>query len=134
MSRAHSKNPATYFGTTDGFPPGDPGGGITGVVAAPRPEGCTVIPGSTFGGAMVPFCLDRRSLIVSLPAGGAIRSGGGDGAFGGAIGTVGFVGEVGCGFCASAGVAAMVSAISKESRGMNSVSVRFQALNAPLPD
>jgi hypothetical protein len=31
-------------------------------------------------------------------------------------------------------VAAMVSAISKESRGMNSVSVRFQALNAPLPD
>jgi hypothetical protein len=50
---------AAYFGTTDWFPPGDPGGGITGVVAAPRPDGCTAIPGSTFGGAIVPLCRDN---------------------------------------------------------------------------
>jgi hypothetical protein len=69
-----------------------------------------------------------------LPSGGAILSGGGDGAFGGATGTVGLVGDVGCGFCASAGPAAMVSAISNEKRGMTRVSVRFQAPNAALPD
>jgi hypothetical protein len=132
LSRPYSKNPANYFGTIAWFPPGDPGGGITGVVAAPRPDGCTVMPGSTLGGAIVPFCCDRRSLIV--PAPGAIRSGGGVGAFGGAIGTVGLVGAAGCGFCASAGAAATVSASSNENRGMSSVSVRFPALNAPLPD
>ncbi len=104
---------------------------MTGVV--PFPDGCTAIPGSTFGGAIVPFCCDKRSLIELLSSAGAIRSGGGDGAFGGATGTVGLVGEVGCGFCASAGPAAMVSAIIKASRGMTRVSVRFQAPNAPLP-
>ncbi len=49
----------TYFGTTDWLPPGDPGGGITGVVAAARPDGCTAIPGSTLGGVIVPFCRDN---------------------------------------------------------------------------
>jgi hypothetical protein len=94
------------------------------------------MPGSTFGGAIVPFWRDNRSLNVPLPSGGAIFSGGGDGAFGGASGTVGLVGEVGCGFCASAGPAptTIVSAIISETRSMTRVSVRFQALNAPLPD
>jgi hypothetical protein len=107
---------------------------MTGVVAAPSSGGRTVIPGSTFGGAIVPFCRDNWSLSVPLPSGGAIFSGGGDGAFGGATGTVGLAGEVACGFCASAGPAAMVNAMSSDSRGMTRVSVRFQAPNAPLTD
>jgi hypothetical protein len=49
----------SYFGMIVWFPPGEPGGGITGMVAAPRCGGCTVIPGSTFvGGLIVPFCCD----------------------------------------------------------------------------
>ena len=45
-----------YFGITDVLPPGDPGGGITGMAAVSFFGGATVIPGSTFGGVIVPFC------------------------------------------------------------------------------
>jgi hypothetical protein len=102
----------SYFGTTDPLPPGEPGGGITGIVAVPLFRGgLTVIPGSTFGGAMVPFCWDIRLLRfppaafppAPFPLGGAIFSGGVDVAFGGATGTVGLAGDVGWGFCARAG-------------------------------
>ena len=50
---------AAYFGTTVGFPPGEPGGGMTGVRPAAPVVGPTVIPGSTFGGEIVPCCLDN---------------------------------------------------------------------------
>jgi hypothetical protein len=79
-----------YFGMTDLLPPGDPGGGITGVVPVLLGGGLTAIPGSTLGGVIVPFCCDSRSL--RFPFAGAIFSGGGVGAFGGAIGTVGLAG------------------------------------------
>jgi len=107
-----------YLGTTDGSPPGDPGGGITGVVAAPLWGGCTVMPGSTFGGVMTPLCWDKSSLKVPLRSAGAIRSGGTGGALGGATGTVGFAGDVGDGACASAGPTARVSANSQAIRIM----------------
>jgi hypothetical protein len=113
-----------YLGTTDGPPRGDPGGGITGVRAPAREGGVTVIPGSTFGGVIVPFSRARRSLKSPFAA-GAIRSGGGEGAFGGAIGTVGLVGSVGCGFCAITGVAARSNAVRESSRNMISVPVQF---------
>jgi 2-oxoglutarate ferredoxin oxidoreductase subunit beta len=61
--------------------------------------------------------------------GGAICSGGGDAAFGGAIGTVGLVGAAGCGFCAKAGVAT-VSAASSNSLFIVSMSVA-STVNAP---
>ena len=57
MSAAKGASGISYFGTTDGFPPREPGGGITGV--APLAGGCTAIPGSTLGGLIVPFCFDR---------------------------------------------------------------------------
>ena len=78
--------------------------------------GLTVIPGSTFGGVIVPFCRDSRSLKV--PSGGAIFSGGGEAELGGANGTVGFVGDVGCGFCAMAGAAARISAMIERARNI----------------
>jgi hypothetical protein len=74
------------------------------------------MPGSTFGGVIVPFCCDSRSL--RFPLGGAIFSGGGDAAFGGAIGTVGLVGGAGCGFCAKAGAAASIDAVNQSVRSM----------------
>ena len=74
--------------------------------------GLTVIPGSTFGGVIVPFCCDSR--LLRFRSGGAIFSGGGVGDFGGATGTVGLVGDVGCGFCASAGAAARISAVTEK--------------------
>jgi hypothetical protein len=112
----------SYFGTTDRLPPGDPGGGITGVVELSFRGGFTIIPGSTFGGVIVPFCCDNFPLM--LPSAGAIFSGGGDAELGGATGTVGFSGEVGCGFCASAGAAARINAVSISVRSMGGILVR----------
>jgi hypothetical protein len=103
------------------LPPGDPGGGITGVVAPLLRGGLTVNPGSTFGGVIVPFCCDSR-LLKFPPAGfgsaGAIFSGGGEGALGGAKGTVGLAGDVDCGFCASAGAPARSKAVNESVRSM----------------
>jgi hypothetical protein len=118
--RRQGINPPTawrHFGITDGSPPGDPGGGITGV-AAPFWGGSTVIRGSTFGGVMTPFRWDKSSLKVPVPSAGAIRSGGTGGALGGATGTVGFAGDVGDGACASAGPTARVNANSQAIRIM----------------
>jgi hypothetical protein len=111
------------------LPPGDPGGGITGVVARPLGGGLTVNPGSTFGGLIVPFCCDNRLLkfpLGGLPSEGAILSGGGEGAFGGAMGTVGLAGDVGCGFCASAGVATRSKAVNESVRSMVLVPSSFE--------
>ena len=47
-----------------------------------------------FGGVIVPRCCDNRSLMSRL--GGAIFSGGGAAALGGATCTVGFDGDAGC--------------------------------------
>ena len=55
---------------------------MTGVVALPFAGGRTVIPGSTFGGAIVPFCCDNW--LLKLPFAGAIFSGGVDPTLGGA--------------------------------------------------
>ena len=99
------------MGTTDGLPPGDPGGGMTGVLVPLWAGGLTVIPGSTFGGSIVPFCRDSR-LLMSL-AGGAIFSGGGEAALGGATCTVGLTGGAGWGFCAIAGAAARIIAANE---------------------
>lgn len=110
-----------YFGITDGLPPGDPGGGITGVVVPALRGGLTVSPGSTFGGVIVPFCWDRwllRFPFPVFPSDGAIFSGGGEGALGGAKGTVGLAGEVDCGFCARAGVAARSKAVNESDRSI----------------
>jgi hypothetical protein len=82
--------------------------------------GLTVIPGSTFGGVIVPFCWDSR--LLKVPSGGAIFSGGGEAELGGASGTVGFVGEVGCGFCAIAGTAARIRAVIEKARNILGVS------------
>jgi hypothetical protein len=71
----------------------EPGGGITGVVVRLFRGGLTFIPGSTFGGVIVPLWCDSRSLMS--PLGGTIFSGGGDAAFGGATGTVGLAGGAG---------------------------------------
>jgi hypothetical protein len=60
---------------------------MTGIVPVPLLGGLTVIPGSTFGGVIVPFCCDNW--LLRLPTGGAILSGGADGGVGGATGTVG---------------------------------------------
>jgi hypothetical protein len=84
----------------------------------------TVIPGSTFGGVIVPFSRASRSLRFPFAA-GAIRSGGGEGAFGGAIGTVGLVGSVGCGFCAITGAVTRSNAVTESSRNMMRVPVQF---------
>jgi len=119
-----------YFGTTDGFPPGDPGGGMTGMRPAAPVDGPTVIPGSTLGGVTVPFCLDKLSLRFPALPDGAIRSGGGDGEFCGAIGTVGFSGDAGCGFCACAEAAAKITAEHKIIRFMVQPSRAFRALDA----
>ncbi len=105
---------------------------MTGVVAPLCAGGLTVIPGSTFGGVIVPFCCDSRLLMFA--SGGAIFSGGGDGAFGGAIGTVGFVGDAGCGFCAIAGAAAKIITVKQRIRIIERRPVLLQALLAPLPD
>jgi hypothetical protein len=88
------------------------------------PGGLTVIPGSTFGGVIVPFFWDSRSLM--LPSGGAIFSGGVVVAFGGATCTVGLAGDAGSGFCASAGAAARINAVSESVRSMvQSLSLRL---------
>ena len=50
---------------------------------------------------------------------GAIFSGGGEAALGGAIGTVGLVGDVGCGFCAIADAVVKTSAVSESVRNMD---------------
>lgn len=85
----------------------------------------TVIPGSTFGGVIEPF--SRASRLLRFPfAAGAIRSGGGEGAFGGATCTVGLVGLVGCGFCAITGAVTRSSnAVTESGRNMMSVPVQF---------
>ena len=93
-----------YFGTTFWLPPGVPGGGITGIVPCDRGVGAW-IPGSTDGGCNVPCCRDSLSLRCVSPSArsaGAIFSGGGDGALGGATGGVVSCGAAGCGFCANA--------------------------------
>ena len=58
------------------------------------------MPGSTFGGLTTLRPGDNGAGML-----GAIFSGGGDGAFGGAGVGGGLVGGAGCGFCASAGTA-----------------------------
>lgn len=104
-----------YFGTTCWLPPGEPGGGITGMVPWVCAGGSTAIPGSTpRGGCSVPCCCASLSLkvgfldVTSFPA-GAICSGGGDGALGGAIGVGVTPGGAGCGFCAAARGAAIAA-------------------------
>ena len=119
-----------YFGTTVGFPPGDPGGGMTGIRPAVPPGGPTVMPGSTLGGVTVPFCLDSWSLRFPALPDGAIRSGGGDGEFCGATGTVGFSGVAGCGFCACAEAAAKINAAHTIIRFMVRPSRAFRATDA----
>jgi hypothetical protein len=97
------------------LPPGEPGGGITGVV--PFRGGVTVIPGSTLGGVMVPFCCDNRSLM--RPSGGAILSGGVVGApGGGTTGTVGFVEDADC---ASTDPAASRKVVSERVRSIGDI-------------
>ena len=97
------------------LPPGDPGGGITGVVPVPVRGGDTVMPGSTLpGGAMVPRCLDKV-LLRSFDS-GAIFSGGVVDVLGGATGTAGLVGAAVCGLWPSAGVVAS-SAVRARIRG-----------------
>jgi hypothetical protein len=110
--RAACSRRKPYFGTVDPLV----GGRITGVVAPLFWGGLTVMPGSTLGGAIVPFCRDNRSL--RFPPDGAIFSGGGDAAFGGATVTLGSAGEAGCGFCASAGVAARINPATESVRSM----------------
>jgi hypothetical protein len=115
-----------YFGTTDLLPPGEPGGGITGMVLPVVFGGLTMMPGSTLEGAMAPFCWASRPLkfpfggfpFGRFPLGGAICSGGGEALLGGAIGTVGLAGDVGCGFCASTGPAARINTVSRSVRGI----------------
>ena len=84
---------------------------MTGVLVRLWAGGLTVIPGSTFGGSIVPFCRDSRLLMS--PEGGAIFSGGGEAALGGPTCTVGFAGGAGWGFCAIAGAAVRISAASE---------------------
>ena len=49
-----------------GSPPGEPGGGITGIT--PRPFGCAEMPGSTSGGGQItPLDRDNSSLKLALP-------------------------------------------------------------------
>jgi hypothetical protein len=84
---------------------------MTGVVRPVFAGGLTLIPGSTFGGLIVPFRLDNR-LLISRSA-GAIFSGGGAAALGGATGTVGLVGGAGWGFCAMVGAASRTSAVNE---------------------
>jgi hypothetical protein len=91
------------------LPPDDPGGGITGVVLPLFRGGVTVMPGSTFGGVIMPFCRESRSL--GFPFAGAIRSGG-------VTGTVGLVGTTGWAFWASAGAAASIIAASENVRSI----------------
>jgi hypothetical protein len=55
-----------HFGTMLGSPPGEPGGGITGVT--PPPLGCAEMPGSTSGGGQItPLDRDNSSLKLALP-------------------------------------------------------------------
>jgi hypothetical protein len=104
---------------------------MTGVVVVLFRGGVTVMPGSTLGGVIAPFCCDIRSLSVAFGgaifSGGAILSGGGEAAFGGATGTVGLTGDAGCGFCASAGEAARINAVSESARNM----VRYPSSSRP---
>jgi hypothetical protein len=92
------------------LPPGDPGGGITGVVALPFRGGVTVIPGSTFGGVIVPFCFDSVSL--RLWSGGATFSGGVVWVFGGATGGTGLDRGAAGGVCADAGAATITGSVA----------------------
>ena len=80
---------------------------MTGIVPWARGGTGTWIPGSTDGGFSVPCCCDSLSLSVLLPAAGvrsagAISSGGGCEALGGATGGCVSCGGAGCGFCAPA--------------------------------
>jgi hypothetical protein len=77
------------------LPPGLPGGGITGIAPCPLDGKGALMPGSTDGGCSVPCCFDSRSLSVSplwalfvpgVVSCGAICSGGGWDALGGASG------------------------------------------------
>jgi hypothetical protein len=55
-----------HFGMMVGSPPGEPGGGITGV--KPPPLGCAEMPGSTSGGGQItPLDRDNASLKLALP-------------------------------------------------------------------
>jgi len=96
---------------------------MTGIV--PWVRGCTCIPGSIAGGFSVPCCRDSLSLSVLLPAvggrsAGAIISGGGCDALGGAIGGCVSRGAAGCGFCAPA-----VHGIARQDRTPNSSLIRL---------
>jgi hypothetical protein len=101
------------------FPPGEPGGGMTGMRPSDVVGGLIAMPGSilVFGGTTVPRPFDNLSLKVVLPE-GAIFSGGGDGAFCGATVTVGFSGPVGWGFCACAAGTAKIKAEQNKRRFM----------------
>ena len=125
-----SQNPALrslYFGTTDGLPPGDPGGGITGIDAPALGGGLMVIPGSTFGGMIV---FSRASRWPEPPSTGAIRSGGGEGALGGASwGSEGFTGG---GFCAIAGAVMQTNAMTESVLNMSERSCICVVLNRRL--
>jgi len=59
-----------YFGTTLGLPPGEPGGGMTGVDVGPGSGGATCILGSILPpGLMTPSDLLSFSLGLSFSAG-----------------------------------------------------------------
>jgi hypothetical protein len=93
------------------LPPGEPGGGITGVVVLPFLGGLTVMPGSTFGGLITPPCCDSR--LLGFPSGGTIFSAGAEGTDGGATGIVGLAGDApggltAGGVCATAGTAVTI--------------------------
>src|ERR1700722_16232953 len=78
---------------------------MTGIVPCDCDGTRAWMPGSTCGGCKVPRCSDSLSLSVVLPpvpSGGAIFSGGGCEALGGAIGGGVTCGDAGCGFCAPA--------------------------------
>ncbi len=69
--------------------------------------GRTVMPGSTFGGVIVPFCWDSRLLMFG--SAGAIFSGGAGATVGGGACTVGLAGAAGC---AITGAAIKLKAVS----------------------
>ena len=60
-----------YFGLIEGSPPGEPGGGMTGMLS-PAGGGVRFISGSTLGGGVItPPDRPKSELLVPL-AGGAI--------------------------------------------------------------
>jgi len=78
------------------------------------------MPGSTFGGVIVPLCCDSRLLMSGVA--GAIFSGGAGATVGGAACTVGLAGDAGPEVCAIAGAAVKISAVSKSLRNIESAS------------